>query len=382
MKYFIIAGEASGDLHASNLMRQIKINDSKADFWFLGGDLMLAEGGEIIRHYKKMAYMGFIAVLKNASTIKDNMNIAKQAIIDYQPDVVILVDYPSFNLRIAKFVKENTGISVYYYISPKVWAWKKFRVRSIKRYVDRMFTILPFETEFYSKYGYNVEYVGNPSVDSIYEYKQHAKNREEFYESNNLIYKPIIALLPGSRKQEIASCLETMIESAERFTDYQIVVAGAPGIDIDFYSKIINKREFKLITDQTYELLQHSSAAVVNSGTATLETALIGTPQVVVYHVAFGRLASFIRKIVIHVKYISLVNLIAGKEVVKELVAHQFTSSNLTFELEWLLRDEGYRKRMMDNYDLVRKKLGKPGAAENAAKKIIKYIKIDKNNYK
>lgn len=377
MKYFIIAGEASGDLHASNLMCEIKRKDKSADFCFLGGDLMAAQGGKMIRHYRDMAFMGFIAVIKNASTIKENMEACKQAIIDFQPDVLILVDYPSFNLRIARFVKENFAIPVYYYISPKVWAWKKFRVRTIKRYIDRMFTILPFETGFYAKRGYEVEYVGNPSVDSVYNRPNQEQTEDEFCRINNLGFKPIIAILPGSRKQEIESCLPKMIESAQHFTDYQIVVSGAPGIDSDFYTAVLKGKEFKLVFNQTYELLQQASAAIVNSGTATLETALIGTPEVVVYHVAFGRLASLLKKIVIRVKYISLVNLIARQEVVKELVAHQFTAANITFELEMILRNEAYRQKMLDNYAKVRMTLGKPGAAENAAKKIVKYLRID-----
>ncbi|NDV47021.1 lipid-A-disaccharide synthase [Paludibacter sp. 221] len=378
MKYFIIAGEASGDLHASNLMRELKRKDKNADFCFLGGDLMAAQGGEMVKHYRDMAYMGFIAVIKNASKIKDNMEACHRAILDFRPDVVILIDYPSFNLRIARFVKENLDIPVYYYISPKVWAWKKFRVRSIKRYIDRMFTILPFETEFYAKRHYTVEYVGNPSVDSVSKRPNQEQTEEEFWRLNNLAYKPIIALLPGSRKQEIESCLPAMLKSAEHFTDYQVVVSGAPGIEPEFYSSVLGGKAVNIVFGQTYELLQQASAAVVNSGTATLETALIGTPQVVVYHVAFGRLASFLKKIVIRVKYISLVNLIARKEVVKELVAHQFTAANVTFELELILRNENYRQTMLNNYSQIRKTLGKPGAAENAAKLIVKYLRVDK----
>lgn len=377
MKYFIIAGEASGDLHASNLMREIKRKDKNASFCFLGGDLMAAQGGSMIKHYREMAFMGFIAVIKNAKTIKANMEACRQAIIDFQADVVILIDYPSFNLRIARFVKENSDIPVYYYISPKVWAWKKFRVRTIKRYIDRMFTILPFETEFYAKRHYEVEYVGNPSVDSVCNRPNQEQSMEEFCRQNNLTLKPIIAILPGSRRQEIEACLPTMISSAERFTDHQIVVSGAPGVEPEFYQSVMKGKETQIVFGQTYELLRQSAAAVVNSGTATLETALIGTPQVVVYHVAFGRLASFLKKTVIRVKYISLVNLIAGEEVVKELVAHQFTAANTTFELEMLLRNDICRQNVLNGYAKVRRTLGKPGAAENAAKKIVKYLRLD-----
>lgn len=377
MKYFIVAGEASGDLHASNLMAAIKEKDKNTDFCFLGGDLMLAQGGTMVKHYRDMAFMGFIAVIKNASTIKQNMEDCIKALKEYNPDVLILVDYPSFNLRIARVAKEELNLPVYYYISPKIWAWKTFRIHSIKRYIDRMFTILPFETDFYAKYDYSVEYVGNPSVDSVYNKLHQKQISEEFCIENNLPFKPILALLPGSRKQEIKACLPDMIKSAKHFTDYQIVISGAPGVEKDFYNTVLNDTDFNIIFDKTYELLQQSYAAVVNSGTATLETALIGTPQIVVYHVAFGRLASFLRKLVIKVKYISLVNLIAEREVVKELVAHHFTARNLTYELQMLLRNDSYRSKIFEGYNDVRKKLGKPGAAENAAKKIIKYLKED-----
>lgn len=383
MKYFIIAGEASGDLHASNLMRELKLKDKNAEFCFLGGDLMVAQGGTIIRHYRDMAFMGFIAVIKNAEKVKQNLEDCKKAVADFQPDVVILVDYPSFNLRIAEYVKkEFPGILVYYYISPKIWAWKKFRIRSIKRYIDRMYTILPFETEFYAKYRYPVKYVGNPSVDSVSSRPNQEQTESEFLEQNQLTYKPIIAILPGSRQQEIETCLTTMIASAEPFTDYQVVVSGAPGIEPDFYKNVLKGKEVNIVFGQTYELLQQAFVAVVNSGTATLETALIGTPEVVVYHVAFGRLASFLKKLVIKVKYISLVNLIAGREVVKELVAHQFTTRNVTYELEMILRNESYRDDMLDGYAMVQKRLGKPGAAQRAAKMIVDDLKADRRKKK
>lgn len=377
MKYFIIAGEASGDLHASNLMREIKKKDKNATFCFLGGDLMAAEGGTLVRHYRDMAFMGFIAVLKHAGTIKANMEACKEAIVGFAPDVVVLVDYPSFNLRIARFVKENLHTPVYYYISPKVWAWKKFRVRAIRRYVDRMFTILPFETEFYARRHYTVEYVGNPSVDSVSARPHPDQTLEEFCRANGLPIKPVIALLPGSRRQEIQSCLPIMMASAARFTDYQVVVSGAPGVEMEFYAGIMGGNPMPIVFGQTYDLLQQASAAVVNSGTATLETALIGTPQVVVYHVAFGRLASLLKKLVIRVKYVSLVNLIAGREVVRELVAHRFTQANTTFELEMLLRNETCRQTMLDGYARVRKILGKPGAAKNAAASMVKHLRAD-----
>lgn len=378
MKYFLIAGEASGDLHASNLMREIKRRDKHASFCFLGGDLMAAEGGTMVRHYRDMAFMGFIAVLKHAGTIRANMRACRQAMTDFAPDVLILVDYPSFNLRMARYAKDELGTLVYYYISPKVWAWKQFRVRTIRRYVDRMFTILPFETDFYARRRYAVEYVGNPSVDSVAARPHPEQDLEGFCVANSLPVKPLIALVPGSRKQEIAACLPTMCASAGRFTDYQMVVAGAPGVEMDFYARVMGDRPVPVVFGQTYDLLQQATAAVVNSGTATLETALIGTPQVVVYHVAFGRLASLLKKVVIRVKYVSLVNLIAGREVVKELVAHRFTEANTTFELEMLLRNGPYREAVLDGYAQVRKTLGKPGAAANAARKIVACLRADR----
>ncbi len=383
MKYFIIAGEASGDLHASNLMRELKLKDKAAEFCFLGGDLMAAEGDLQVKHYRDMAFMGFIAVIKHADKVKQNFDDCKKAIVDFKPDVLILVDYPSFNLRMAQYVKEELpGTFVYYYISPKIWAWKTFRIRSIKKYVDRMFTILPFETGFYAKYHYPVEYVGNPSVDSVCARPNQEQTWDEFIELNQLSHKPVIALLPGSRKQEIEACLPTMMSSAEPFTDYQIVVSGAPGVEPDFYQSVLQGKDFSIVFGQTYDLLQQASVAVVNSGTATLETALIGTPQVVVYHVAFGRLASILKKIVIKVKYISLVNLIAGRQVVRELVAHLFTRKNLIYELELILRNEDYREGILEGYREVRKLLGKPGAAQLAAKKIVQHLREDKRKMK
>lgn len=371
MRYFIIAGEASGDLHASNLMRELLRMDSTAEFCFLGGDLMQAQGGTMIKHYRQMAFMGFVAVLKNARTVLKNMSDCKQALVGFKPDVLILVDYPSFNLRMARFAKEKLNIPVYYYISPKIWAWKEFRIKQIKRYVDKMFTIFPFETAFYAKHQYSVEYVGNPIVDSVFTRPNQQQTFEEFCIQNNLTYKPIIALLAGSRKQEIAACLPRMINACLRFTDYQIIIAGAPGINPDFYHSILNRNNVPIIFGKTYDLLQQSKVAIVNSGTATLETALIGIPQVVVYHVAMGRLAYWLKTVVIKVKYISLVNLVAEKEVVKELIAHQFTAGNVSLEIEKLLHDEEYRIKMLNEYAELKMSLGEIGAAERTAKKIV-----------
>jgi len=374
MKYFIIAGEASGDLHASNLMSELKKVDTQAEFCFLGGDLMQAQGGTQVIHYRQMAFMGVIAVLKNARTVLKNMYDCKQAINRFKPDVLILVDYPSFNLRIARFVKETSKIPVYYYISPKIWAWKEFRIKQIKLYVDKMFTIFPFETAFYAKHQYPVEFVGNPTVDSVCLRPNQLQTPEEFRKLNKLSDKPIIALLAGSRKQEIVSCLPRMLEAALRFPDYQVVISGAPGIDPDFYDSILVQKEFQIVFGQTYELLQHACAAVVNSGTATLETALIGTPQVVVYHVAFGRLAYWVKSWLIKVKYISLVNLVAEKQVVKELYAHLFTTENVVTELESVLHDEVYRKKMQEEYIRIKESLGEPGTAKRTAMKMNGYL--------
>jgi len=371
MKYFIIAGEASGDLHASNLMRELKLADSEAEFCFLGGDLMQAQGGKMVKHYRQMAFMGFITILKNARTVLKNLSDCKQAMLDFNPDILILVDYPSFNLRMARFAKENLKAKVYYYISPKIWAWKEFRIKQIKRDVDKMFTIFPFETEFYAKHKYKVEYVGNPSVDSVCTRPHQDQQFAEFCTENNLPDKPIIALLAGSRKQEIKACLSRMIDAGLKFSDYQVVIAGAPGIDADFYQSILKGKNVRIVFGQTYELLQQASAAVVNSGTATLETALVGTPQVVVYHVPLGRIGNFVKDVFIRVKFVSLVNIVAEKLVVKELLAHLFTVGNIAAELENILNNETYRQNMLKEYANIKKSLGEPGAAEHAAKKMI-----------
>ena len=370
MRYFLIAGEASGDLHGSNLMHELLEEDSEAEFSFLGGDLMQAQGGKLVKHYRDMAFMGFWAVIKNAPTVLRNITDCKRSIINFQPDVVILIDYPGFNLRIAEFVKENLKTPVYYYISPKIWAWKEYRIKDIKRYVDKMFTIFPFETEFYAKHNYQVEYVGNPSVDTILTRPNQNQTFKEFCDQNNLGQRQIIAILAGSRKQEISSCLPRMTEAALLFKGYQVVIAGAPGIDPLFYHNIVSGKNIPVIFGKTYDFLQQSRAAIVNSGTATLETALIGTPQVVVYHVIFGKLASWLRKFVIKVPFISLVNLVAEKEVVLELVAHHFTIDNVAIELEKLIYHQTYRNKIKQGYDNILETLGEPGAAKRAATSI------------
>ncbi len=374
MRYFIIAGEASGDLHASNLMRELKKQDSAAEFCFLGGDLMAAQGGKMVKNYREMAFMGFVAVAMNARTVLRNIADCKNAIAEFKPDVLILVDYPSFNLRIARYVKENFNTPVYYYISPKIWAWKEYRIKDIRKYVDKMFTIFPFETSFYARHNYPVEYVGNPTVDSIESRDNREQTFQEFCELNQLSNKPMIALLAGSRKQEISACLPRMLEAAGNFSDFQAVVAGAPGIELDYYRTVLKNDKVQIVFGQTYELLQHSQAAIVNSGTATLETTLIGTPQVVVYHQSLGRLAYWMKDLIIKVKYISLVNLIAEKEVVKELIAHLFTVENMTAELRKILYDSAYRQKMLQEYSTIKTALGEKGTAEQAAAKIVSYL--------
>ncbi|WP_099463643.1 lipid-A-disaccharide synthase [Parabacteroides provencensis] len=371
MKYYLIAGEASGDLHASNLMAALKEQDKEADFRFLGGDLMQAVGGTLVKHYREMAFMGFIPVLLNLRTILKNMQTCEEDISRYQPDVVILIDYPGFNLKIAKFVKTVLHLPVYYYISPKIWAWKQYRIKDFRKYVDKMFCILPFETEFYHKLNYTVDYVGNPSVDSVALYmEQKAVSRDIFYKEENLNDKPILALLAGSRRQEIKDNLPTMLNVAASYPDYQPIIAGAPGISPDFYNNYTGNHPVKIIFGKTYPLLQHSKAALVTSGTATLETSLFRIPQVVCYYTPAGKLASFIFRHFFHTKYISLVNLIAGREVVQELFGARFSRQQIQEELGRILQNKEYRQKMLDGYDEVIRILGKPGASERTARLI------------
>ena len=375
MKYYLIAGEASGDLHASNLMKSLKESDKEADFRFFGGDLMQDVGGVLVKHYREMAYMGFIPVLLNLRTIFKNMDLCKQDIEKYNPDVVILIDYPVFNLKIAEYVKTNLHIPVYYYISPKIWAWKKYRIKDIRKYVDKMFSILPFEVEFYNKYDYKIDYVGNPSVDSIANREHANETFEEFIQVNQLPKKPIIALLAGSRKQEIKDNLPTMISVVSKFPDYQAVIAGAPGIDMTYYQAFLKNTNTTIVFGQTYRLLQQSQAALVTSGTATLETALLRVPQIVCYKVPLKHISSFVFKHFFSVKYISLVNLIAGKTVVKELFGKYFSEKNISGELYAIINDSDYRNKMLQGYDEVIDILGKPGASQQAAKIIVQSLK-------
>ena len=381
MKYYLIVGEASGDLHASNLMRALKELDAEASFRFFGGDLMSEVGGTRVKHYKELAYMGFIPVLLHLRTIFKNMDLCKKDIVDWNPDVVILVDYPGFNLKIAEYIKKHTDIPIYYYISPKIWAWKEYRIKNIKRDVDELFSILPFELDFFKGHHYPIHYVGNPCVDAVDAYqKNHAESFGEFIASNSLSDKPIIALLAGSRKQEIKDNLPMMLEAALPFVDkYQLVLAGAPGIDPAYYQLYVGSTvPVKIIFGQTYRLLQQAKAALVTSGTATLETALFRVPQTVCYYTPVGKLISFLRRHILKVKYISLVNLVANKEVVRELVADTMTVDNVRAELNALINDEEYRRHMLVEYDRMIKILGPAGASHQAALKMIELLSVRK----
>ena len=375
MKYYLIVGEASGDLHASNLMRALQHEDPQAEFRFFGGDLMKAVGGTCVKHYRELAYMGFIPVLLHLRTIFRNMDYCKKDVEAWQPNVLILVDYPGFNLKIAEYIKQHTRIPVYYYISPKIWAWKEYRIKNIKRDVDELFSILPFEVDFFKKHQYPVHYVGNPCVDAVDDFRKNGQETfSEFIAANGLENRPVIALLAGSRRQEIKDNLSRMIEAARSFPQYQFVVAGAPGIEPDFYKQYIDSST-KIVFGQTYRLLQQAEAALVTSGTATLETALFRVPQVVCYYTAGGKLVSFLRRHILKVKYISLVNLIADREVVTELVADGMTVANIKKELAKIVPGGSGRPLMHSEYDRLIAILGEPGASERAASQITALLK-------
>ena len=379
MKYYLIVGEASGDLHASNLMKAIKEADSKAQFRFFGGDLMSAVGGERVKHYRDTAFMGFVPVVMNLRTILSNMKMCREDIVSWNPDVLILVDYPGFNLSIAKYIHKNTNIPVYYYISPKIWAWKERRIKNIKRDVDKLFSILPFEVDFFEKkHGYSVDYVGNPCVDAIDAFvREKAAGRDAFIAANNIPDKPIVALLAGSRKQEIDLNLPMMLESMKRFPEYQPVIAGAPSIDKEFYAPYL-KDGACIVFGQTYDILNNSHAALVTSGTATLETALFRVPQVVCYATPMPKLYSWLKKHFLKVKYISLVNLIADREVVRELVAVDMNLDNVVGELGRILPADGKeRAAMLSEYSRMIDILGAPGASQRTAEKIVSLLKTN-----
>ena len=376
MKYYLIVGEASGDLHASRLMQSLMQYDPEAEFRFFGGDLMAKVGGTRVKHYRELAYMGFVPVLLHLPTIFKNMKMCKEDIMRWKPDAVILVDYPGFNLNIAKFVKKNTKIPVYYYISPKIWAWKEWRIKAIKRDVREMFSILPFELPFYEKkHNYKIHYVGNPTAEEVDNFRHvYSESKEDFCQRNGLSSKPIIALLAGSRKQEIKDNLPSMLEAARHFEDYQMVVAAAPSITESYYKKFLGNSEAKLVKTQTYELLSHATVALVTSGTATLETALLNVPQVVCYETPVPKLIRFAFKHIIKVRFISLVNLIADKEIVQELLADRFSIRNIANELYRILPGQISRERMLANYQLVRDRLGNEVAPDNAARIMVEKL--------
>ena len=365
MKYYLIAGEASGDLHAANLMKALKKQDKEAEFRFWGGELMQAQGGTLVKHYRDLAFMGFVEVLLNIGTIFKNIKLCKKDIARYNPDVIIFIDYPGFNFRIAKWARKE-GYKTHYYISPQIWAWKENRIKAIKRDVDEMYVILPFEKKFYEeKHEFPVHFVGHPLVDAIHARKEIDFNR--FITKYKLPNKPIIALLPGSRKQEISKMLQTMLQITKDFPDYQFVIAGAPSQEKEFYAPYLKKSNVFLINNQTYDLLSVATAALVTSGTATLETALFKVPEVVCYK--GSKISYEIAKRIIKLNYISLVNLIMNKEIVTELIQQDFTAKRLKEELRKILNPEK-RAQMLADYDALEEKLGGSGASETTAKLI------------
>ena len=367
MKYYLIAGERSGDFHAANLMHELRAQDTAADFRFWGGDLMQAEGGELVRHYQDLAIMGFVEAATSVLKFRGYLKQCQQDILAFKPDVLILVDYAGFNLRMAKFAKEH-GIKVFYYISPKIWAWNQGRVEKVKAYVDKMFTILPFEGDFYRQFDYKVDYTGNPTADVVAEFQP----TPDFHERNRLDRdRPIIAVLPGSRKQEIEEMLHEMIAILPGFQEYQFVVAGVTNLDPNYY-KHFHRNGIRFVFDQTFDLLSHATAALVTSGTATLETALFGVPQIVCYRTS--TLSYAIGKMLIKVPYISLVNLIAGRAVVKELIQSDFNARNLLDEMRLLLNDAGYQARILAGYAELREKLGQHQAAKKTAELMVQYL--------
>ncbi|UPZ17159.1 lipid-A-disaccharide synthase [Flavobacterium humidisoli] len=370
MKYYIIAGEASGDLHGSNLMKALYIEDPEAEIRFWGGDLMQKAGGTLVKHYRDLAFMGFIEVVFNLKTILNNIKICKKDISEFKPDVIIFIDYPGFNMRIAKWAKE-LGYKTHYYISPQIWAWKENRIKAIKQDVDKMYVILPFEKSFYEdKHHFPVDFVGHPLIDAIQ--NQPPFDEALFRKENNLGEKPIIAVLPGSRKQEITKMLSVMLSVVDDFQDYEFVIAGAPSQEYEFYQQFLKNKNIAFVSNKTYDLLRSSTAALVTSGTATLETALFKVPEVVCYK---GSEVSYqIAKRIITLKYISLVNLIMDQEVVTELIQGDCNKKRIKEELQKLL-EPGHRNKVLQNYDILEQKLGGVGASKNTAKLIVADLK-------
>ena len=364
MRYFIIAGEASGDMHAARLIEALKARDAESTFVGMGGDKMAQAGCSVLLHYSQMAYMGIVDVLLHLPKISHNFSLAHRSLLQERPDALILVDYPSFNLRIARFCrKQLPDTRIYYYIPPKVWAWKTWRIHRIARYSQKVFTIFPFEPAFYERYGYHTEYVGNPTATALAPIA-----------GTNKPTQPVIAILPGSRKHEIDKCLGKMLKAASGFSGYKLVVAQAPSIDPSVYETIISQTSMSAtvsLTTDTYSLLQQAQAAIVNSGTATLETAIIGCPQVAVYHLAFGHVLNLIRPLLFKIPHFTLPNIIMGKEVIRELLAYEFTEDNVYAETSRLLNDSAYRQTMLNNYALLRDTLGKRDAPTAAADSIL-----------
>ena len=371
MKYYIISGEASGDLHGSNLIASLRKKDNKAKIRAWGGDLMKKQGATIVKHYNELAFMGFVEVVKHLKTILNNLKFCKKDILEFAPDALILIDYPGFNIKVAKFAHKH-NIKVFYYISPQVWAWKKRRVHTLKKVVDKMLVILPFEKDFYDNYGIDAHYVGHPLLDQIK--KTRTVNKKLFYKNNNLIPKrEVIALLPGSRKQEVGRMLEIMLKMVDMYPNYQFIIACAPSLPLEFYKSIVGEANVKLLQNKTYELLQVASAAIVTSGTATLETALFYVPEVICYK---GNPVSYmIAKKLVKVKYICLVNLIMNKPVVKELIQDDLTPENIKKELDLMLGDHKTQRRFLEDYEELKILLGNAGASDNAANIVFSTIK-------
>ena len=378
MRYYLIAGEASGDLHASHLMAALREQDADAEFRFYGGEMMQQVGGTLVQHYRDLAYMGFLPVMMHLPTILRGMKRCKADILEWKPDVLILVDYPGFNLQVARYVKSHSEIPIFYYISPKIWAWKEYRIRNIRRDIDHLFSILPFEVDFFEgKRHYPIHYVGNPTVDEVDAYLQaHEADAAAFRSDNGLDDRPVIALLPGSRRQEIRGNLSRMVQAAEPFLQqYQLVLAAAPGFDDAYYQEWMGEAQVRVLRNQTYRILQHSTAALVTSGTATLETALFRVPQVVCYYAKAGRLVSLGKRLILKIPYISLVNLIAGKEIVPELLAEKMNVENLRLHLSSILPSGSARQLQLDGYEAMAQRLGAPGAARRAAKGMVSLLR-------
>lgn len=375
MKYYLIAGEASGDLHGSNLMKELQAADPDSSFRFFGGDLMKNVGGKLVKHYRDTAFMGILNVVLNLRTIKKHLDFCKKDLLEFEPDVLILIDYPGFNLKIAEFAHPK-NIKVFYYISPKIWAWKENRVKKIRKYVDELFTILPFETDFYRKHKIEVNYVGNPLLDAINEFKKNAQSKTEFLNNNNLDERPVIAMLAGSRVQEIKNTLPVMVKASRGNPDHQFVVAGVETVPTKLYEKLLQGTKIKVIFNQTYNLLNHSFAALVTSGTAALETALFNVPQTVMYRVEGGWLMDVLmRHIFLKVKWVSLPNLILNKESVKEYIQVDMTVKKIEKELNSLLYSDNYREKIFEDYSRLKQLIGEPGTSKRAAEKMVDLLK-------